>query len=143
MSIPSFCAFGVKSGCTGAELWFNGEKDPCGRNRGTSWNNRAHVCAMRALRPSFSAASAPSVLFDSSGLCAELAPAVVLPVQAIFLRKLQTAQIAVVVFEVRGLTISNYVFMKCITKKSELSSQKYIYKIQDIKYKIYNIRHRI
>ena len=61
MSIPSFCAVGVKSGCAGAELWFNGEKDPCGRNRGTSWNNRAHVCAMRALRPSFSAASAPSV----------------------------------------------------------------------------------
>lgn len=43
----------------------------------------------------------------------------------------------------RRFTISNYVFMKCITKKSELSSQKYIYKIQDIKYKIYNIRHRI
>ena len=43
----------------------------------------------------------------------------------------------------RRFTISNYVFMKCITKKSELSSQKNIYKIQDIKYKIYNIRHRI
>ena len=102
MSIPSFCAFGVKSGCAGAELWFKGEKDPCGRNRGTSWNNRAQVCAMRALRPSFSAASAPSVLFDAPRLCAELAPAVILPVQAIFLRKLQTAQIAVVLFEVRG-----------------------------------------
>ena len=35
----------------------------------------------------------------------------------------------------RWFTISNYVFIKCITKKSELSSQKYIYKIQDIKYK--------
>lgn len=36
----------------------------------------------------------------------------------------------------RWFIISNYVFMKCITKKSELSSKKYIYKIQDIKYKI-------
>ncbi len=97
-----FLRFWVKSGCAGAELWFKGEKDPCGRNRGTSWNNRAHVCAMRALRPSFSAASAPSVLFDSPRLCAELAPAVILPVQAVLLRKLQTAQIAVVLFEVRG-----------------------------------------
>lgn len=35
----------------------------------------------------------------------------------------------------RWFIISNYVFMECITKKSELSSQKYIYKIQDIKYK--------
>ena len=36
----------------------------------------------------------------------------------------------------RWFIVSNYVFMKCITKKSELSSKKNIYKIQDIKYKI-------
>ncbi len=37
-----------------------------------------------------------------SCFCAELAAAVVLPVQAVLLRKLQAAQIAVVLFEVRG-----------------------------------------
>ena len=40
--------------------------------------------------------------FNASCLCAELAAAVVLPVQAVLLRKLQAAQVAVVLFEVRG-----------------------------------------
>ena len=39
---------------------------------------------------------------DPSCLRAELAPAVILPIQAVFLRKLQAAQVAVVLFEVRG-----------------------------------------
>ena len=39
---------------------------------------------------------------NASCFCAELAAAVVLPVQAVLLRKLQAAQIAVVLFEVRG-----------------------------------------
>ena len=39
--------------------------------------------------------------FNPSCFCAELAAAVVLPVQAVLLRKLQAAQVAVVLFEVR------------------------------------------
>ena len=40
--------------------------------------------------------------FNPSCFSAELAAAVVLPVQAVLLRKLQAAQVAVVLFEVRG-----------------------------------------
>ena len=40
--------------------------------------------------------------FNASCFGAELAAAVVLPVQAVLLRKLQAAQVAVVLFEVRG-----------------------------------------
>lgn len=40
--------------------------------------------------------------FNPSCFCTELAAAVVLPVQAVLLRKLQAAQVAVVLFEVRG-----------------------------------------
>lgn len=40
--------------------------------------------------------------FNASCFCTELAAAVVLPVQAVLLRKLQAAQVAVVLFEVRG-----------------------------------------
>ena len=41
-----------------------------------------------------------ALTFNAACFCAELAATVVLPVQAVLLRKLQTAQIAVVLFEV-------------------------------------------
>ena len=50
---------------------------------------------------------------NASCFCAELAAAVVLPVQAVLLRKLQAAQVAVVLFEVRG---------RCFTPNSASSS---------------------
>ena len=43
-----------------------------------------------------------ALFLDASCFGAELAAAVVLPVQAVLLRKLQAAQVAVVLFEVRG-----------------------------------------
>ena len=42
----------------------------------------------------------PALTLNASCFCAELAAAVVLPVQAVLLRKLQAAQVAVVLFEV-------------------------------------------